>query len=115
MRYEYYLKPLTIDCINPKLAERCTLETDCPSNRSYCEYGWCRGKNFYSLILLQNKLTKVKFTLPAQLYKMTNTIFSDVSCGSHRASKCEDCPRGNGKSWCNGECTWKEDECIKAK
>ena len=30
----------------------------------------------------------------------------DVSCGGHFASTCEDCPSGNGASWCNGDCEW---------
>jgi len=35
-----------------------------------------------------------------------------VSCGGHSASTCSDCPRGNGASWCNGDCTWKRNRCI---
>ena len=31
---------------------------------------------------------------------------TDVSCGGHFASTCEDCPSGNGASWCNGDCEW---------
>ena len=26
----------------------------------------------------------------------------DVSCGSHRASTCNDCPQGHGGGWCHG-------------
>ena len=29
-----------------------------------------------------------------------------VNCGQHTATKCEDCPQGNGKFWCNGQCQW---------
>ena len=30
----------------------------------------------------------------------------EVSCGNHQAATCQDCPQGNGASWCNGDCTW---------
>ncbi|EOD13509.1 hypothetical protein EMIHUDRAFT_212605 [Emiliania huxleyi CCMP1516] len=33
-----------------------------------------------------------------------------VSCGGHRATSCAECPRGNGKSWCNGDCAWFDDK-----
>jgi len=29
-----------------------------------------------------------------------------VSCGRHHASSCFECPQGNGKNWCNGDCEW---------
>mmetsp|Transcript_36419 Transcript_36419/g.93945 ORF Transcript_36419/g.93945 Transcript_36419/m.93945 type:complete len:612 (+) Transcript_36419:102-1937(+) len=31
---------------------------------------------------------------------------ADVSCGSHRARTCGECPEGNGSTWCNGDCRW---------
>ncbi|KAL7575295.1 hypothetical protein ACA910_001820 [Epithemia clementina (nom. ined.)] len=34
------------------------------------------------------------------------TSVSAVSCGAHFARDCVSCPRGNGESWCNGECQW---------
>ena len=37
-----------------------------------------------------------------------------VSCGNHRASSCADCPQGHGSSWCNGECNWKDSQCLLA-
>jgi len=43
----------------------------------------------------------------AKCYKMENT----VSCGNHRASTCEDCPQGNGASWCYGDCQWFDGQC----
>ena len=30
-----------------------------------------------------------------------------VSCGGHSAERCELCPQGNGRAWCNGECAWE--------
>ena len=35
-----------------------------------------------------------------------------VSCGGHLAATCSECPQGNGASWCNGECEWKNEECV---
>jgi len=36
------------------------------------------------------------------------TVQSTVLCGAHRAENCEKCPQGNGKAWCNGDCTWDQ-------
>ena len=36
-----------------------------------------------------------------------------VSCGQHNAGSCAGCPQGNGASWCNGDCQWIDDQCIK--
>ena len=35
-----------------------------------------------------------------------------VSCGNHEAATCSECPQGNGAAWCNGDCTWQDDECV---
>ena len=40
-----------------------------------------------------------------------NLPAKEVVCGGHKASSCAECPQGNGASWCNGECEWKEDAC----
>lgn len=37
----------------------------------------------------------------------------NVSCGGHYASNCANCPQGNGAAWCNGDCTWKNNQCVK--
>merc|ERR1711982_248892 len=29
------------------------------------------------------------------------------------ASNCANCPQGNGAAWCNGDCTWKNNQCVK--
>ena len=26
---------------------------------------------------------------------------------------CAGCPQGNGEVWCNGDCQWIDDQCIK--
>jgi hypothetical protein len=30
----------------------------------------------------------------------------EVSCGGHVATSCNECPQGNGETWCNGDCEW---------
>jgi len=35
----------------------------------------------------------------------------NVNCGGHNAKTCQDCPQGNGKYWCNGECQWRDNQC----
>ena len=37
-----------------------------------------------------------------------------MSCGGHYASSCQDCPQGNGASWCNGDCNWSNNQCVSA-
>jgi hypothetical protein len=34
-----------------------------------------------------------------------------VSCGSHTAASCAECPQGNGAGWCNGDCSWRDGSC----
>merc|ERR1712020_708105 len=29
-----------------------------------------------------------------------------VTCGGHFAASCKDCTKGNGPTWCNGDCKW---------
>jgi len=36
-----------------------------------------------------------------------------VSCGNHKESSCRLCPQGNGASWCNGDCEWRNNQCVK--
>ena len=36
-------------------------------------------------------------------------------CGGHEASSCQDCPQGNGASWCNGDCKWNNNQCVALK
>jgi len=36
-----------------------------------------------------------------------------VSCGAHEAASCDECPMGQGKTWCNGDCKWVSGECIR--
>ena len=35
-----------------------------------------------------------------------------VSCGNHQANSCSDCPQGNGRTWCNGQCQWLNGVCV---
>ena len=35
-----------------------------------------------------------------------------VSCGSHRADVCANCPQGHGSDWCNGDCRWDDESNI---
>ena len=37
-----------------------------------------------------------------------------VSCGMHTAKSCDLCPQGNGAGWCNGECEWRNGECVRS-
>jgi len=35
-----------------------------------------------------------------------------VDCGDHLANTCSECPQGLGEAWCNGECKWKNYQCV---
>lgn len=41
-------------------------------------------------------------------------FFADakVHCGGHTAAHCGDCPQGNGQTWCNGDCVWRQGRCV---
>lgn len=41
------------------------------------------------------------------------TVHAKVNCGGHEAQSCKACPQGNGAEWCNGDCQWQNEECIK--
>lgn len=41
-------------------------------------------------------------------------IERSVSCGSHRAHDCSDCPQGHGGGWCHGDCLWLAEACVPA-
>ena len=40
------------------------------------------------------------------------SALAEVVCGGHSAASCDLCPQGNGAAWCNGECTWLDNECT---
>jgi hypothetical protein len=42
--------------------------------------------------------------------KLIKTVFL-VSCGQHKATTCAECPKGNGKKYCNGDCKWVQGQC----
>merc|ERR1711872_1137429 len=43
-------------------------------------------------------------------------VATNVSCGSHVATTCGECPQGRGKKWCNGcDCMWLNDQCMSKK
>ncbi len=37
-----------------------------------------------------------------------------VACGGHLATSCDQCPRGHGASWCNGDCEWRDGSCGRS-
>merc|ERR1712142_1215031 len=39
---------------------------------------------------------------------------TDVSCGNHRARSCAECTQGHGRSWCNGDCLWMNNQCMQS-
>ena len=62
------------------------------------------GSSLHTNITPSNKKKKGVYNKTAfpGFSKATTT----VRCGGHTAPTCSDCPRGNGASWCNGECEW---------
>ena len=39
----------------------------------------------------------------------------EVSCSRHKSAKgCAGCPEGHPATWCNGDCKWKDDLCVKS-
>ena len=46
------------------------------------------------------------------IFVAARSALADVVCGGHSAASCDLCPQGNGAAWCNGECTWLDNECT---
>jgi len=45
---------------------------------------------------------------------LANLATASVNCGGHIASSCGKCPtEENTKTFCNGDCQWKYDRCVK--
>ncbi len=42
------------------------------------------------------------------------TANATVQCGGHEAPTCDECPQGNGASWCNGQCEWIDEKCARS-
>ena len=49
------------------------------------------------------------------LYIFLNILNIEVSCGHQKARTCSGCPQGRGprERWCNGDCTWVDNKCIR--
>mmetsp|Transcript_52012 Transcript_52012/g.123845 ORF Transcript_52012/g.123845 Transcript_52012/m.123845 type:complete len:411 (-) Transcript_52012:67-1299(-) len=43
--------------------------------------------------------------------KLESKAEDEVVCGGHKAPTCGECTQGNGASWCNGDCVWKDEVC----
>lgn len=54
-------------------------------------------------VLEEAMQTRYNISLPNRTLKDLSKQYS-VSCGNHQATNCGECPQGNGKVWCNGDC-----------
>ncbi|KAL7527170.1 hypothetical protein ACHAWF_002064, partial [Thalassiosira exigua] len=45
--------------------------------------------------------------------RLRNDPSASVSCGAHLARSCDECPQGHGADWCNGQCEWRDDQCVQ--
>ena len=52
---------------------------------------------------------------PPKIRNICVYLVGSVSCGNHHALSCAECPQGNGETWCNGECAWKNGKCEKGR
>jgi len=57
-------------------------------------------------VMTENDILKLK-----RMYRCEDKT---VSCGRHTATSCQGCPQGNGRGWCNGDCTWnaRQNVCV---
>ena len=74
---------------------------DCPQGNGA---SWCNGDCTW----ITDQCTE---TLTTGAISSTISTIS-LNCGGHYASSCENCPQGNGASWCNGDCNWINDQCV---
>ena len=59
-----------------------------------------------------NNNVDILYDFPTDVIKHQQILGLKVSCGGHQADSCAGCPQGNGAGWCNGDCTWSNDECT---
>jgi len=88
---------------------------------------YCYGQQLVSKEL-QGPQEDLKFTVNGVLFDVTSPTTAPVptvtpivpptespttlvSCGNHNAPSCYECPQGNGAAWCNGECSWIDNQC----
>lgn len=58
----------------------------------------------------------IKYNISRRNFKSYPGFIGDVSvqCGGHEAPSCDECPQGNGASWCNGQCEWVDEKCVRS-
>jgi len=64
------------------------------------------------MVRLHIVLFLTTMVLSCSAYRVSNQGTS-VNCGGHQAQTCSACTRGNGKSWCNGDCRWSGNACVE--
>ena len=93
----------TIDCRGRRWASTCALCPEgkglCGGDWQYCDFGVGKGP----LDVVDRQCAPNQNPCPSVLA---------VSCSLHSASLCSECPQGNGKTWCNGECKWCNNSCV---
>jgi len=45
------------------------------------------------------------------IHRLEDQAEDEVVCGNHKAATCAACPQGNGASWCNADCIWRDGGC----
>jgi len=76
--------------------------------------GTCKSMEWYVKNVdmeLRHEVEQIRTQLPAP-GKFRSSDDAKVSCGGHMAPDCSSCSEGMGELWCNGDCEWRNDECI---
>jgi len=79
-----------------------------PKEESFSKCSNQDFKHYYTTVVGGGK-KNAKFCL--KVLDGPNLGGTSVNCGAHTANTCQDCPQGNGKLWCNGECEWGNNQC----
>merc|ERR1719186_642188 len=77
-------------------------------NLHHIEWGWATKTVYHlQIVTFINKTNVPKY----------NRTKVTVNCGAHRDKNCSACPKGRGKTYCNGDCIWevKKKECVLNK
>jgi len=96
---------------------------DCSSIMHYRNKHWAKADGLDTMKAIHpekcdlntpnREMSKYDIQFVQAMYNCTKGIPNSawVNCGDHSAPTCEDCPQGNGKTWCNQDCHWRNGEC----
>lgn len=97
---------ITLYCASQQQKQMCESPNTTAPDDDYCH--WCYGTCLPSQTTCSHPFLEYQrqLLLAEKDYSIGSNKNGQVCCGGHWAPTCSDCPRGNGRAWCNGQCSW---------